>query len=541
MKRIVLLITIISIFYGCGDDEKNIDTVSNLVFSTDTMIFTDNQVQTLYISTKPGYSCDYQIISSPQWLTVYQKSGHIQGNIAQVAMLGIIDSFGPGIHYDKLEFMTTLGNKIITLKVVSSEKNFYQLPDSLLIDTFTDKDTIWIKNKGNVALPVSLLSSTDYINITGSPLNIPNGESAYLLVNVDKSNLTSGKHYSDIILQLKDLTDTVHVCVNVYASSKQMLTSDVIDAEYCKATDKMIFVSSSPIQLHIFDAATSTIDHIALNYYPTCVSVSADGKTAVVGHDAHISYVDLVNKSIIRVFGVSVKIGDIVLSNNKWAYLIPESNSYEPLMNVNLNLNYDNETSTGYNNYYGAAARMHPSGKYIYISDNYDFDKFNIQSGVAVFMYGVYTSYSVYDNFWFTEEGDRIITRGKSVAKTSELQSQDLIYNGSITLPQSSYYIEWADHSSATQNLFILHSASYYDGMNSSEVMLFNSTNLVFKQTIPLEKYMVPNGFGGGTFYEAEPFYVFAHSSGNKIFVLTKAYKSGLVNEWAIQHFNIDK
>ena len=57
---------------------------------------------------------------------------------------------------------------------------------------------------------------------------------------------------------------------------------------------------------------------------------------------------------------------------------------------------------------------------------------------------------------------------------------------------------------------------------------------------IELEKYLVKDNSGGGKFYDAEPYFVFSNSNGNEIFVFTKAIKSGLQHEWALQKIKIE-
>src|SRR5690606_17009663 len=106
-----------------------------------------------------------------------------------------------------------------------------------------------------------------------------------------------------------------------FREQKIMLSTNVIDAEYSKSKDILVYVSSKPSKIHIFQPAegssTGTFS-LDLDYTPTCVSVSPDGATAVVGHDGHITYVDLNHKAILRSYSVSCYAFDIVLGGNKW-------------------------------------------------------------------------------------------------------------------------------------------------------------------------------------------------------------------------------
>ena len=46
---------------------------------------------------------------------------------------------------------------------------------------------------------------------------------------------------------------------------------------------------------------------------------------------------------------------------------------------------------------------------------------------------------------------------------------------------------------------------------------------------------MIPTLDAQPNIYTVEPFFVFANSNGNEIYVLTKSIDSGLVNDWAVQ------
>ena len=59
-----------------------------------------------------------------------------------------------------------------------------------------------------------------------------------------------------------------------------MLPNDVVDAEYAKATDLLVYVSSDS-KLNIYHPDTQEISTVALSYSPTCVSISPDGTKAV--------------------------------------------------------------------------------------------------------------------------------------------------------------------------------------------------------------------------------------------------------------------
>src|SRR5260370_30753278 len=78
------------------------------------------------------------------------------------------------------------------------------------------------------------------------------------------------------------------------------LTFRPLAAEYSTALDRIIMISTGPDQLHIYDAGLQTDVPINLPKPPYSVSVSPDGLHAAVGHDALISYVNLVSQTVKR-------------------------------------------------------------------------------------------------------------------------------------------------------------------------------------------------------------------------------------------------
>ena len=77
------------------------------------------------------------------------------------------------------------------------------------------------------------------------------------------------------------------------SSPVEILGYNAIDAAYDKSSDRIIMVSSSPDELHIFDPNTQTEQAVPLAVPPLSVSVRPDGLYAAVGHDGWVSHVNL--------------------------------------------------------------------------------------------------------------------------------------------------------------------------------------------------------------------------------------------------------
>ena len=89
------------------------------------------------------------------------------------------------------------------------------------------------------------------------------------------------------------------------APSLARLSFNVTDAEYSISLGKLVLVSTSPNELHIYDPLTEADQIVPLVMPPFAVSVGPDGLHAAVGHDGWISYVDLQTASEQHFFQLS--------------------------------------------------------------------------------------------------------------------------------------------------------------------------------------------------------------------------------------------
>jgi hypothetical protein len=402
-----------------------------------------------------------------------------------------------------------------------------------------------IKNEGNIPFSYNIENTNNKITLSSNTGNITIGNQNEITVAINRDGLPNGISNFNLNLNINNKIETIVLTIDNFVEQKLVLNGDVMDAEYSKVKNQLVFVSANPSKITIFNSGTASVENIPLLYTPTCISLSEDGETAVVGHDGHITYINLKTKSIIKTYSASCYALDVVLANNKWAYVFPKENQWTNIRCINMNLSTDNETySTGGSIYAGTKGRLHPSGKYIYGADNglspSDIEKYDIQNGVANMLYDspYHGDYPMNGNLWFSEDGNRIFTRGKTVLKTSEIKSTDMLYNGTLNTDSN---IEWLEHSTEKNTLFVIkNTGDVWTLTRSPYIYTYNSTNLSFKNKLELEKYQVPNNTGGFTYYDAEPYFVFSTSTGNNIFILTKAKGSGLVNEWAIQIITVD-
>ena len=121
---------------------------------------------------------------------------------------------------------------------------------------------------------------------------------------------------------LRLLIPVVLVSGGLLTAQNTALTFRPVDAEYSNALDRIILVSASPNQIHIYNPVSRTDTALNLAAAPNAVSVSPDGRYAAVGHNNLISYVDLTNATVQKTLTVALNVTELVLAAD-YVYILP--------------------------------------------------------------------------------------------------------------------------------------------------------------------------------------------------------------------------
>ena len=531
---ILLLVGVALLLTSCGKTPEE----PQLSVSTDTLVFKGNQTLKLSLTTDNPERRAFYVYVPNEWIRVSPSSGRIaEGETVELTLTSTL-SDPLTIMEDFLYITSSYDDKKVKLIGLPEDYSDYDLTERLYFPVDSDDAFLHIKNYGNTKLYYDITASTSFVSLSSSSGQLEMLQNADIVVTIDRENLFS---VTDPVLYvaINGNVDTVPLL----PEKKFILPNDVVDAEYAKATDLLVYVASDAT-LDIYHPDRHELTSVALSFNPTCVSVSPDGTKAVVGHDGHVTYVDLLAETVLTVNNVSCDALDIVLTNDGWTYVFPRRDQWTTIRCINVTTSNAIATAhTGYNIYAGTKAKLHPSGKYVYGADNNlspsDIEKYDIQNGTAQYLYDspYHGDYAMDGDLWFEESGDRLFTRAGTVFKTSETQSMDMIYDGTIPLEGNYKNIIWLDQLDLKRELFVVQKNSYTwnnEGPNLPYVFVYNSDNLNFITKTRLEDYIVVNG-EDVVYYDASPYFVFARSNGEQLYVITKAVGSGLLHEWAIQ------
>lgn len=300
------------------------------------------------------------------------------------------------------------------------------------------------------------------------------------------------------------------------------LSYSVIDADYSKALDKVIMISSRSNQLHSYDIATNTEQTINLPLIPTTLALSTDGLFAVVGYEQKISYIDLANNKVLKTLTAPTAVTDLVLSNNNHIYVLPKSTQDNYIYSINLTTN----AITIGNNMILAETivKAHPNGSSLYGTSNKavttDIDKYDITSPVATKLYdSPYNGeYPICGNLWLSEEGSKIFTACGNIFKTSDNPKQDMLYSGTLT---GAVLFKDLVHSTLAGKVVGIPAYKDYKEVTEdtdTQLYTYDASTLKPSEVINLP-YFVNNNQG----YKAHGQSVFFNNTGDQLIVILKA------------------
>jgi hypothetical protein len=324
-------------------------------------------------------------------------------------------------------------------------------------------------------------------------------------------------------------------------AQRNKLDHDIIDAEYSNVLDSVVMVSSSPDNaVYVYNTKTNKTNKFLLNLPPVAVSVdnSDTGKRFAIGHDAHITVIDFnegsPSSSSIKVLDASTEIYDLVVKGDN-VYTSPVRDQWVNISKINIPNN--TEVFSVNSVYARSRIKLHPSGKYVYLADQgvspSDIEKMDIQGEKPVSLYDspYHGDYEMGGNLWLSHDGKRIYTTLGNTFKASELQSQDMLYDGAISLSEGSggfgskRIVDLSESTSKNEITLIESDWSAFCTVDS----LYHScrSNLrIYTRDFLNDKskyaFFIVNLFNKQ--YQEVPKHVFYSSDGKKLFVLTSLY-----------------
>ena len=541
MKRLYIIgaITLLLLNLGCRDDRLDLPRV---VSTPSQLSFTSSRTTgQIVLSVIPQFNnLQWRVTYIPNWLSVSPASGFVDG--IPIIVTALTSTLLPQTLNDKIVITTTTGQVEIPVSLTITNSIAIQVtPSPLVFDYDENSKPVTIKNNSNQTVNWQLEPSASYFNIAPNSGTLNANQSSNLTLTLNRTTLDS-KTYSEILsLKLAGVKiSDIPVSINNFKEEKWILSGAIIDAEYDRIGNNLVVIIGN--KLFKLKPETKTADSVLLPLTGTCVSVGMNGQYAVVGHDGWISLVDLAAMRVDRTYPVSANALDVVLGPNNWAYVFPKVDQWQNIRCINL-LTGTEMLNTGRQIYAGTKAKLHPSGNYIYGTNNgvspSDAEKYDIQNGQANFLYDspYHGQYAFSGDLWMSDDGSRMFTRGRNVFWLTTSQSSDMIYAGSVD--GNNVGVQTLDHISLKNRVY----AVYFDFLTQApqnEIKIFTGDFLNYLGTKPLPGFLVKQG-GVYQFVPSEGIFGFFNSTGTKFFTCVRSkIVSGSPVQWAIATINVD-
>jgi Viral BACON domain len=523
-----------------------------LLASVSTLDFTNQNYQSIELGSRPnGVAVKWKLLASPDWLEVTPAEGLLNGSQFASVLVKAKSNLSSGSRSGTIVFTSDIAGNV-EVKTTYNVANAPMLQVSTTATTIgfqANETSFTIYNTGNTPFDWSL-QHTAASNITFSPSlgKLNNADSVVVKATVNKTNLAIGDTTFNINVNTTvGLTKAIKLTVRKFEELKWLLTHDIVDAEFDRSNNRIVTVGTTPNRLYKMNPDAQTESSIDLPTAPNCVSVSSDGRFAVVGCNAKVLYINLTNMTIQNTFNISCDATDIAIADNGYAYVSPYQDQWERLRSLNLSTGLEN-LSTGNFLYAGAKVHYQPNSTFVYTLDTRlspsDIVKFNIANGSPQYMYDsrYHGDYAYNGEFWFSATGDRIFSRAGNIFNASTNTTQDILYSGRLTANDPfdfNVYFTSIFHAPTTKRVLALLSqnplfpdskpAKQLRGYSDDFYTLLWQANLQGFYTGGVQEFEDPDGK-----------YVFANAMGQKAYVLLRnANRNTIAVRWALQKIDI--
>ncbi|MBN2444954.1 MAG: Ig-like domain-containing protein [Spirochaetales bacterium] len=253
-------------------------------------------------------------------------------------------------------------------------------------------------------------------------------------------------------------TVTVIMSPSPYKRRYTLNVGQVVTAEYSRAIDRIVIISSLDNELSLIDPENGNSAATSLPYAPLSIGLAPDGLAAAVGYTNFVGTVDLGTGipvvthtwPITPYTGYGINRGNItsiMLDPIGYIYGIDGADQWIDLRQIDSNTG--TEVLKGVSLLYaGSKGRMHKDGTSIYYTDSSWICNINISDpGATVFPYYYNWEYGS-GLFWFFDTGKAIINSRGNVCSITQVKATDFGDLGTVVIPFGGNGLHWADHNS---------------------------------------------------------------------------------------------
>lgn len=410
------------------------------------------------------------------------------------------------------------------------------------------------------ALTIQVTEQQDEVDISNVSYDISDNSLELIVDYTDSSSLAHGNHTSSYSVDIcyddacnypltgSPLTLSVSYDLSSLPSGvgfilpdvRTELDHDIIDAEYSSQLNAVAIASSTPrnaVYIYSLDDPTA-VDEISLDLIPTAISVAnaGDSKKIAVGHDAKVTVIDF-NKSnpvasAKTILDVPIDVYDLSATESA-VYAVPKAGQWVELHRIDIANNSTSQNS-GSSIYESSKIKLHPDLQSAYLANRglspSDIEKIDIQTVPTTYVADspYHGDYHMCGDLWMSNSGNRIYTACGNTFKSSDVESQDMIYTGRLPLllantdSYDSYKLSSVSESNSSNEVAAIESESdfscnFVDDACSHVLSFFTKDFLTRVSAAAFGDVSVAGGL-----YSEKPSFVFYNDDGSSVFVITQ-------------------
>lgn len=481
-----------------------------------------------YYSTSTIYNYYLYLRYKSSWLRPQKDTVEIPASTNSIDTIQVsvnCNGLPNGIYYDTLKLISSINSSIvkcIPVKLVVSPMAEIRFTDTVLyLDRIRNSSTVIVHNSGNKASSWNITPLDGIYMSKQSGLLSPE-QSDTVSISFDSTKFKKTSINAALTLQYDSSTSVLPLTIKNYTDLFSFVGYSVVAAAFSRQKNLILAIDSVNLYITNPDSVASA-KTISLSKRPQCLSVCTNGKKAALGHDGFISIINLDTRSLDTTIPIPCNVYDLSMGDSV-LYVFPHYNNYWVLHAVNLTTMKELPTVASIN--FAASGRIHPTQKYAYMIAQgvspRDIYKIGISGGQLTSMYDspYHGDYPVGDNFWYTEDGNYLISSSLNIFRLTDQKSTDILYAGKLQSDNANLYLTWADHH---QKNGYIYASGYYN-------VIFRFTDDSFNAG---GSYILPEQqmYVSGKYLNVIPDcnYIFVNDSGNKAYLLANAQSNSKV------------
>lgn len=318
-----------------------------------------------------------------------------------------------------------------------------------------------------------------------------------------------------------------------------------IDAAFDRPLNRIVMVAVGPNQLIIYDPmAQKETGFVALPLAPSNVSVSPDGTHAAVGYNGFISYVNLTNATLEKSIPISCDVLQAIVGTGDYIYALPRRDQWTKIFVASISRGQEVTGNQSGSFYAGTVGQLSKDSKTLYLAQNGispdHMQRYSVSGGLPAYQWDwpYHGDHSACGKLWLSEDGLRAFTACGQVFRLSDVQSQDMVYGGTMTIPSTgsgsfASRILSVAHAGAANRVVVLpssDSSSFSSQALSSEIDLFSYDFLALAGRL-----LIPNLSAAGKSYQNHGRFIFVANDGTTFTLILQADgTAGFLNDYSM-------